>query len=136
MSRTEHEIVIDETTYKWVHDSCRCGMHCYSDEFYVDGEFYGKIDNPELCSFVTRLIEEVPKEDPCIAYKNSCKHLEEYLAKELAEVHEENPNEDHGWTSWVIMAIEKRCDKVENKAYEEGLEDRYDVGQGKCQKIS
>jgi len=55
-------------------------------------------------------------DDPCIAYKNSMKALEEFLAKELVEVHEENPNEDHGWTSWIIMAIRKRCDNEVNEA--------------------
>ena len=62
MSKTEYEITLDETTYKWVHDSCHCFGHCFPDEFYVDGEFYGKIDNPELCRFISALIEKVKGE--------------------------------------------------------------------------
>jgi hypothetical protein len=58
-------------------------------------------------------------ENPCIAYINSEKHLEEFLSKELAEVHRENPNEDHGWATWIIMAIKKRCENEVIKTREE-----------------
>jgi (2Fe-2S) ferredoxin len=55
------EIEIDGTKYGWEHISCRCSGHCNSDKFYVDGEWYGRTDNPELCSFVSMLIEEVKR---------------------------------------------------------------------------
>lgn len=62
-SKTEYEIEIDGTKYKWVHNSCFCLGHCGSDEFYVNGEEYGSYDNQELCWFITALIEKVKAND-------------------------------------------------------------------------
>ncbi len=55
------EIEIDGTKYGWEHVPCHCSGHCNQDKFYVDGEYYGGTDNPELCSFIRSLIEEVQK---------------------------------------------------------------------------
>lgn len=61
MASTKYEIEIDGTRYAWVHNGCRCLGHCNEDELLVDGEPYGRVDNPELCSFIVALIEEVQK---------------------------------------------------------------------------
>ena len=55
------EIEIDGTKYGWEHVPCRCFGHCNPDKFYVDGEYYGKIDNAALCSFIHELIDEVQR---------------------------------------------------------------------------
>jgi hypothetical protein len=61
MSETKHEIEIDGTKYTWIHYHCHCFGHCNEDQLLVDGEPYGRTDNPELCSLVVTLIEEVNK---------------------------------------------------------------------------
>lgn len=59
MSETRYDIEIDGTKYTWVHNGCFCLGHCSEDELLVDGEHYGRVDNPELCSLVVSLIEEL-----------------------------------------------------------------------------
>jgi hypothetical protein len=67
MAETDHEIVLDGTKYMWRHVCCHCFGHCNSDEFFVDGEPYGTVDNPELCSFIAQLIEIAKKGEHGIA---------------------------------------------------------------------
>jgi hypothetical protein len=64
------EIEIDGTRYGWEHGSCHCFGHCNTDRFYVDGEPYGEIDNPALCSFVHEIISEVELLRSIIERKN------------------------------------------------------------------
>jgi len=57
MAEIDCEIVLDGTKYKWKHICCHCFGHCNADEFFVDDEPYGEVDNPELCSFIVQLID-------------------------------------------------------------------------------